>query len=1266
MNKKLSITISICIMLILGAFLSVLFTIYPKTDFSSDISDFNNFEQMLINELQNDDYSYIEVDKNVTLNNLKQKIDICEHDNVVAFSNNILTKNEFVEFCNSNNYIVQEEDDCYKIRNKFSLKRLIVFGDISSDYGANKVISYNDFKLLCFDNEQVTQKAYQSLLNSNISVSIDSVVTTESEEYIQANASVNSWARTLIDVDSYTDYSTSKTIAVAVLDTGINTSHELFTNRFLYKNSKIVGFSYYDSVYSYSKSNMYFDSSDSNQCSFEDDGGHGSHVSGIICSLTPENVKIIPLKVLNYEGSGSWSAIWTALEKVYSEYSNSYTVACTNLSLGADTQSSNLSTDTKYWNERFEKLYNKNILNIVAAGNCASNAALYVPSACDEYAIVVSALTKTSTGYSFDNSYSNYGSSVDICAPGSYIYSAIKCSSNTDTTSLYGTMSGTSMATPQVAGCVALLCLDENYYSTSESSPTYTASIIQDRLLNNVKDYGDTGRDDYYGYGVLCMTGIGVTKTIDYTASDTVCTYDGNYHNISVIVNSPSNYSISYLIVDSSGNTITSSLTDSRFKDAGDSVIVYYLITASGYKSATGTKNLTINKRNLTYAVDNQTATYGDSNYFDSSKYRKSAGTIVSGDNLNLRLTTTAQYRSSVGEYGITLEYSNTNYNIIQNTAKLTINPRNVGIQILNSSNVYGDSYSEDHSNYSVISGSVLQYDDLGVKLDYSGVNYRAVATYVITLGSYTNSNYNVTATSGYHSVLARNLTVYLNDQSSVYGDSILIDQTAYRITSGNIVYEDTVQILIESTAQANVAGDYQITATCSNPNYSISTTTATYSVQKRNIELKTLDQESDYGCDVNLDNSKFVIVSGSFAYSDKNNVVLSTLANNLSNVGKYEIALTINNNYNITLEKGYLTIKPRQLTIRINVENVYYGDRLNLDDSQFVLISGEIVNGDDVDIILSATANSGELNNYIVSANSSNANYVINVLNCEVEILRRPITIKTYQYSTYGSNINLNSKNYTVTNGNVVNNDDLELEFSTTANNLSNVGVYQVTLLSFNDNYNVTIQNSYLEITPKTININLENQSSVYGEIINLNNTKYSLHRAQLVNSIEPEITLSTNATSSSPVGEYEIYATTSNANYKLNKINGIYSITKRKITIRLYDQTVQNSFKIDFNKEDYDILSGTVVNDDDLNIELYSNVSALSLAGNYDLMATYSNDNYEITFTDADLTVEFSYVDVIIILTPILVLIIVGTIVVLIILKRKKRASKFYNKWI
>jgi len=71
------------------------------------------------------------------------------------------------------------------------------------------------------------------------------------------------------------------------------------------------------------------------------------------------------------------------------------------------------------------------------------------------------------------------------------------------------------------------------------------------------------------------------------------------------------------------------------------------------------------------------------------------------------------------------------------------------------------------------------------------------------------------------------------------------------------------------------------------------------------------------------------------------------------------------------------------------------------------------------------------------------------------------------------------------------------------------------------------------------------------------------------------------------------------------------------------------------------------------------------MSFAGEYKIMASYLNENYDITFTDATLTLEFSYVDALMILVPTSVIILVATLVLVIVIKRKNKSIPLYKKW-
>jgi len=359
------------------------------------------------------------------------------------------------------------------------------------EYGAKKVIEApNHQYILQYGSQEEKNIALEELKTDKKidSVEENGVYTTEEGDY-------NSWGIEKTSLDHAVTFANNnidnmQQVTVAIIDTGCDMS--LFNE---YYSGKIVEF---------------YNVLEQSTTVMVDEHGHGTHVAGTIAEGTPDNVKILPIKV-SRDGNMYYSDIIAAIN--YVVYNENAQVI--NMSFGGYGYNEALE-------QAIESAREKNIISVAAAGNDNTSKRHY-PSAFKNTISVASVDSDLNK-----STFSNYGEEITFTAPGTNIRSIMgkdtslsKRNDNNDDDD-HEIISGTSMATPHAVSAVAIL---KGY------NKNLTFENVVDILKENAKDLGEQGWDQYYGNGLISF------KNVEF-CDGTYCDELGVYKDLNKSISS--------------------------------------------------------------------------------------------------------------------------------------------------------------------------------------------------------------------------------------------------------------------------------------------------------------------------------------------------------------------------------------------------------------------------------------------------------------------------------------------------------------------------------------------------------------------------------------------------------------------------------------------------------------------------------------------------------------------------------------------------------
>lgn len=662
------------------------------------------------------------------------------------------------------------------------------------------------------------------------------------------------------------------------------------------------------------------------------------------------------------------------------------------------------------------------------------------------------------------------------------------------------------------------------------------------------------------------------------------------------------------------------------------------------YQEKTASVMVTVNK--LTHDLSG--VTYTNSYIYDGALHQVAVNDLPEGVTVTLENNDLVK---DATEKVVTVKFTVENtvdYNEIEDVeVTLKVEPRAITVTADDATSVYGDPLST--LGYKVTTGEIVEGDILEFNPEVEEYNNN-VGVYTIKIfAKETYSNYDITLANGKYEVTKAPLTVKVNDVSVNLGANM----PTFTSTITGYKFEDNESVLVgtltyECDAQdTSVAGNFDIIASgYTSDNYEIKYENGTLTINETTLEIvvdeaaltRTYNGENQTITATLKDGENTVTgVDLTYIYMLNGEEVSEVI-----NAGTYEVVVSFTDPlYGTGSKTVTLVINKIKLELTIEDKTSVYGDELvALTHTTVGILASDLeLVKSAISLTTEATTNPNQGTYEISGEVAELTNYDITLVEGTYTITAKPIKITVDNVElVYGTSFE-GELTYTIYDST---NQELTIDETTLGLTLTlksgyvNVGNYEdvVTATITNDNYTVTSVTSNLVITARPITVTLENKTSVYGEelvnptaIVTGGTLAYedTLANLGLVLKLQEAVEYI--------VGDYAITCdlTNANQNYKINVVDGTYTVTKATITVTADDATMIKGstsfpeFTYTVSVEGVEVEVLLYVTDSSDN-ELAD--SSLLGAGTYIIavLAETQDTNYEVKTVSGILTVELS----------------------------------------
>jgi hypothetical protein len=604
-------------------------------------------------------------------------------------------------------------------------------------------------------------------------------------------------------------------------------------------------------------------------------------------------------------------------------------------------------------------------------------------------------------------------------------------------------------------------------------------------------------------------------------------------------------------------------------------------LSAANYSFAFVNGALVVTPATLTVTADDKTMVFGATVPALTDTFTG----FVNGDTASVvsgaaSLSTAATSASAVGDYPIDVAYGTlnaANYIFAFVDGTLSVLPATLTLTVTadDKTMVYGATVPTLTDTITgFVNGDTASVVSGAADLSTTATSASGVGSYPIdvSLGTLSAANYTFVFVDGTLTVTPAPLTITANDQTMTYGGALPTLTASY---SGFVNGDTSASLTTAPTVTApatNHVGTYTgaiVASGAADPNYTISYVAGTLTVTPAPLTITANNQTMTYGGTLptlTASYSGFVNGDTSATFSTSPNVAPAVTAPATDHVGTYPGVIVASGasdpDYTISYMAGTLTVTPAPLTITANDQTMTYGGTL----PALTLTYTGLVNGDTPAtfstspnvapmVTAPATNHVGTYTGVIVASGASDPDYTISYVPGTLTVTPAPLTITANnQTMTYGGTL----PTLTVSYAGLVNGDS-PATLSTSANvaptvtapATNHVGTYTGVIVASgasDPDYTISYAAGTLTVTPATLTVTADNKTKVYGAANpSLTDTTTGFVNGDTASVVSGAATLTTTATSTSPVGTYPIVVgigTLNAANYTFTVVNGTLTV--------------------------------------------------------------------------------------------------------------------------